>query len=49
MARPPADSGCDDLVAEKSSGWNGVRDYEARNFLRDMRRVDLVTFHRSNA
>jgi predicted RNA-binding protein with PUA-like domain len=28
----------DDLVAEKRSGWDGVRNYQAPKFLRDMRR-----------
>ncbi len=39
----------DDLVAEKRSGWDGVRNYQARNFMRDMRRGDLVILYHSNA
>ncbi|MFC4426367.1 EVE domain-containing protein [Deinococcus navajonensis] len=29
--------------------WNGVRNYQARNFLRDMREGDLCLFYHSNA
>jgi predicted RNA-binding protein with PUA-like domain len=39
----------DDLVKEKRSGWDGVRNYQARNFMRDMRRGDLVILYHSNA
>jgi hypothetical protein len=38
----------DDLVAEKCSGWDGVRNYQACNFLRAMRRGDLVIVYHSN-
>jgi predicted RNA-binding protein with PUA-like domain len=42
----------DDLMAspERSTGWDGVRNYQARNFLRDqVQRGDLVLFYHSNA
>lgn len=34
---------------EKSTPWDGVRNYQARNFLREMRRGDKVLFYHSNS
>ena len=39
----------DDLVRERRSGWDGVRNYQARNSMREMRRGDLVVIYHSNA
>lgn len=42
----------DDLAAEKNktTQWEGVRNYQARNFMRDeMKNGDLVLFYHSNA
>ena len=40
----------DDLARERRTGWEGVRNYQARNFMRDsMREGDLVLFYHSNA
>ncbi|HUX34671.1 MAG TPA: EVE domain-containing protein [Gemmatimonadaceae bacterium] len=42
----------DDLVAspQKTTSWDGVRNYQARNFMRDgMKKGDLVLFYHSNA
>ena len=39
----------DDLVRVKREGWDGVRNYQARNFMRAMRKGDLVIFYHSNA
>ncbi|MEN9645365.1 MAG: hypothetical protein RL238_2034 [Actinomycetota bacterium] len=39
----------DDLVANKREGWDGVRNYEARIYLRAMRKGDKVIFYHSNA
>jgi predicted RNA-binding protein with PUA-like domain len=42
----------DDLLAspKRTTGWDGVRNYQARNFMRDdMKRGDLVFFYHSNA
>lgn len=42
----------DDLAAEKNktTQWEGIRNYQARNFMRDdMRNGDLVLFYHSNA
>src|SRR5438132_6173946 len=39
-----------DLVKSKNSTnhWDGVRNYQARNFMREMRAGDKVLFYRSN-
>ena len=39
----------DDLVRVGLEPWTGVRNYQARNFLRAMREGDLCIFYHSNA
>ncbi len=40
----------DDLAREKTTMWDGVRNYQARNSMRDDMRVgDLVLYYHSNA
>ena len=39
----------DDLKKEKSTYWNGVRNFKARNNMRDMKLGDGVFFYHSNA
>ena len=39
----------DDLAKKKTEGWNGVRNYEARNFMKRMAVGDKVLFYHSNA
>lgn len=39
----------DDLQRDKTDGWEGVRNYQARNFMRAMRVDDLALFYHSNA
>jgi predicted RNA-binding protein with PUA-like domain len=39
----------DDLVANRREGWDGVRNYQARIYLRAMRKGDKVIFYHSNA
>ncbi len=40
----------DDLARDGSTSWEGVRNYQARNFMRDDMQVgDLVLFYASNA
>jgi predicted RNA-binding protein with PUA-like domain len=40
----------DALKQDGRTGWGGVRNYQARNFMRDtMREGDLVLFYHSNA
>ncbi|WP_034386746.1 EVE domain-containing protein [Deinococcus sp. YIM 77859] len=41
--------GYSDLVRVGREPWNGVRNYQARNFLRAMRAGDLCLFYHSNA
>ena len=38
-----------DLVRVGREAWNGVRNYQARNFLRQMREGDLCLFYHSSA
>ena len=40
--------GWDDLVADKETLWDGVRNYAARNFLKQMRPGDEIIFYHSN-
>lgn len=39
----------DDLRKRGAAGWDGVRNYQARNFMRAMRRGDPAFFYHSNA
>ena len=40
----------DDLASDKTTSWEGVRNYQARNFMRDDMKVgDGVLFYASNA
>ncbi len=39
----------DQLKKDKKSLWDGVRNYQARNFMRDMQLEDRVLFYHSNA
>lgn len=47
----PSDYSIDDLQKEpnKTACWDGVRNYQARNFMREMKRGDKVLFYHSNA
>lgn len=38
----------DQFVKDKKTFWDGVRNYAARNFLRDMKQGDEVFFYHSN-
>ena len=39
----------DDLRRDGTEHWEGVRNYQARNFMRDMAEGDLALFYHSNA
>jgi len=39
----------DDLERDGTEPWEGVRNYQARNFMREMSNGDLVIFYHSNA
>lgn len=38
----------DNLLEQKSTMWDGIRNYAARNNLREMKKGDLVLFYHSN-
>ncbi len=48
MKSEPSELSIDDLKTRKQWHWDGVRNYEARNFMRDQMRIgDLVMFYHS--
>ena len=48
MKSEPQDFSIDDLAARKREPWSGVRNYQARNYMRDeMRTGDKVLFYHS--
>ena len=49
MKSEPSAYSIDDLLRDGSTNWNGVRNYQARNFMRDMKKGDRVLFYASNA
>jgi predicted RNA-binding protein with PUA-like domain len=49
MKSEPDVFGYDDLVRKKRDGWDGVRNYQARNYMRAMVKGDEVIFYHSNA
>ncbi|NJO42700.1 MAG: EVE domain-containing protein [Cyanobacteria bacterium CRU_2_1] len=48
MKSEPAVYGIHDLARDKQTIWDGVRNYQARNFLRAMKTGDRVFFYHSN-
>lgn len=48
MKSEPTDFSIDDLKRVKTEPWTGVRNYQARNFMRQMKEGDLVFFYHSN-
>ena len=49
MKSEPDVFGYSDLVRAKREGWDGIRNYQARIFLRSMRKGDQAIFYHSNA
>lgn len=49
MKSEPETFSIDDLAARKVEPWDGVRNYQARNFMREMAVGDGVFFYHSNA
>jgi predicted RNA-binding protein with PUA-like domain len=50
MKSEPSAYSIDDLRRDGTTHWNGVRNYQARNYMRDEMRVgDKVLFYASNA
>ena len=49
MKSEPDVYGIDDLARDKTTHWNGVRNYQARNFMRDQMQLgDKIFFYHSN-
>ena len=48
MKSEPDVYGIEDLKHDRTTIWDGVRNYQARNFLRSMTPGDLVFFYHSN-
>ena len=49
MKSEPEDFSIDDLARVRVEPWTGVRNYQARNFMRQMQVGDGVLFYHSNA
>ena len=49
MKCEPAAYTIDDLERDGSTSWEGVRNYQARNFMKEMKVGDAVLFYASNA
>lgn len=49
MKSEPDVFGYDDLVRHKREGWDGVRNFQARNYMRAMAKGDEIIFYHSNA
>jgi len=50
MKCEPSSYTIDDLARDRTTGWEGVRNYQARNYMRDNMQVgDGVLFYASNA
>ena len=49
MKSEPEDFSIDDLARVQVEPWTGVRNYQARNFMRQMQVGDGVLFYHSNA
>ena len=47
MKSEPETYSIEDLERERVAGWDGVRNYQARNNLRAMKKADLVFFYHS--
>ena len=49
MKSEPSEFGIDDLEGKRTEPWDGIRNYQARNMLRDeMKPGDLAFFYHSN-
>ena len=49
IKQEPESYSFDDLVKEGRTDWTGVRNYQARNNLRDMKRGDKLLFYHSGS
>jgi len=44
----PGSYSIDDLARDRRTSWNGVRNYQARNFMKAMKKGDKVLFYHSS-
>ncbi|HEV8659765.1 MAG TPA: EVE domain-containing protein [Thermoanaerobaculia bacterium] len=49
MKSEPSAYSIDDLQRDRTTSWDGVRNFQARNFLRAMKKGDKVLFYASSA
>ena len=49
MKSEPSAYSIDDLERDGTTSWEGVRNYQARNFMREMKSGDAVLFYASSA
>jgi predicted RNA-binding protein with PUA-like domain len=49
MKSEPGTYSIDDLARDGTEPWDGVRNYQARNYMRDMAEGDLAIFYHSSA
>lgn len=47
MKSEPGTYSWDDLVSDKRTYWDGVRNYQARNNMKEMKKGDLALFYHS--
>ena len=48
MKSEPDEFSIDDLMVKGNATWDGVRNYQARNFIRQMQMGDEVLFYHSS-
>ncbi len=48
MKSEPSEYSIDDLARDGQSSWFGVRNYQARNFMREMKPGDRILFYHSS-
>lgn len=48
MKSEPESYGIDHLKRDRRTAWNGVRNFQARNYMREMRFADQILFYHSN-
>jgi predicted RNA-binding protein with PUA-like domain len=48
MKSEPDEFSIDDLARKKTEPWSGVRNYQARNFMREMHKGDGIFFYHSS-
>jgi predicted RNA-binding protein with PUA-like domain len=49
MKSEPSVYGIEDLERDRSTSWDGVRNFKARNYMKEMKNGDGVFFYHSNA